>query len=184
MSSFDDAARDLPAFELSDEVKQRQLDAILSGRGSSSDLPQPPHRRWRRSFAIGAGVVVMAGASVGVAAAFGVFSRPPSERGLGYCYSQADLSSPRLTFGVAVPPDEDDGIGDAARMALDICQLNWRTGVFLTTTPDIQYSVDPNGPPVQDVPPLAVCVLETGAIGIFPGDAITCERLGIPNAEL
>lgn len=180
MDSFDDASANLPTFEMSAASVESQLDQLRRLAGSE---PRRSPRRLRRGLTVVLGVCVLAGAGVGVAAAFGVFSRPPSERGVAHCYTTADLDGPRTTFGVAVGP-ATEGLGDAAAAALNICQMNWRSGAFLLSTPEIQQSVDPNGPVIQQAPHLAVCVLGSGAVAVFPGSAETCERLGLAVADL
>lgn len=69
------------------------------------------------------------------------------------CFDSADLRANAAIVGV-------DG-----RSPAEICAEVWATGGF---------------GPGRAVPPLQACVLETGAVGVFPGSgAEVCNRLGI-----
>jgi hypothetical protein len=58
-------------------------------------------------------------------------------------------------------------VGADERHPLDICGEVWRTGGFGEA---------------GEIPTLAACVLQTGAIGVFPsGGRPTCEALGLAN---
>ena len=168
--------------EIDSEVVERHL-AMLA------DLTQPepakPRRRLRRSVAlVAAGVLVTAGAGVGTAAAFGVFSQAPADRGIAHCYATVDLDDPsnHTDFMLAVDPKEvhPGGVGDAAAIAMEVCEGGWAQGRFSATDPKVS---DPD-PTRADfpVPALVACVLPDGSVGVFPGDPRTCAILELPQA--
>lgn len=149
--------------------------------------PTKARRRWKRPVAlIAVGVLVVGGAGVGTAAAFGVFSQAPADRSIAHCYATADLDDPtnHTDFMVAVTPQENDadGVGDAAAAALEVCTGGWAQGRFSATDPKVS---DPH-PSRTDypVPPLVACVLPDGSVGVLPGDPRTCAALGLPTALL
>ena len=172
-------------YEIDPQVAERHL-AMLASLAAHSDQVRS-RRRWRRSVAfIPAGVLVTAGAGVGTAAAFGVFSQAPADRGIAHCYATADLDDPgnHTDFMVAVSPQEvhPGGIGDAAAAAMEVCAGGWAQGRFSATDPKVS---DPH-PDRTDfpVPPLVACVLPDGSVGVFPGDPRTCTLLEVPQALL
>jgi len=171
-------------YEIDPEVAVRHL-AMLADLTHLDQVK--PRRRWRRSVAfITAGVLVTAGAGVGTAAAFGMFSQAPADRGIAHCYATADLDDPNnhTDFMVAVKPlgEHPNGVGDAAAAAMEVCTGGWAQGRFSVTDPKVS---DPH-PNRTDfpVPPLVACVLPDGTVGVFPGDARTCAILEIPQALL
>lgn len=177
---FDEAVRQLPRYELTEAEQEqhlRMLAALPEGRSRS--------RRRRRLAILACAVVGIGGVGVGTAAAFGVFSAPPTDRNMGHCYATADLSDPHnhSDFMVALPPGEaQTTLNDAASQAMDICTGAWMQGMLSTTDPKLR---EPQPPPWnRPVPPLIVCVLPSGQVGVFPGDKTTCARLGLPVAEL
>ena len=189
--SFDDNARRLPRYELSEEAKKRHRDLLASlndaapATSEESSTPlivQPPaKRRPKRGLAIGTAIVVLCGAGVGTAAALGVFSAEPTDRGVAYCYATAQTDGPRTTFSVAGSPDQ---IGDSAASALAICRKQWGTGAVRASEPYLVRDADTNQPPTFPVPALAACVLEEGTLGVFPGSDKVCAQLGLANAAL
>lgn len=197
--SFDEHARRLPRHELSEDAKRRHRDLLASldeddapgenrtpegvaagQRERARDLVPRAGRR-RRGLAIGAAVLVLGGAGIGTAAALGAFSSEPTDRGVAYCYAQAAVDGPRVTFSVAGAPDQT---GDSAASALSICRKQWGTGAVRGSEPYLVRDVDVNQPPSFPVPDLAVCVLDEGAVAVFPGRDSVCAQLGLANATL
>lgn len=132
----------------------------------------------RKAAIVAASVVALAAAGIGTAAAFGLFSKP-TDRSIGHCYTAADLTSAHNDFALATA---DGAPGDSAGYALEICQRDWGNG-------RIQLNALQIGEPDADgrtypVPTLAVCVLESGQVGVFPGDQNTCHTLGLTIADL
>jgi hypothetical protein len=133
----------------------------------------------RRAAIVVASVVALAAAGVGTAAAFGLFSKP-TDRSIGHCYTAADLNAAHNDFALASSPGAESG--DAAGYALDICQRDWGNGRLRINASQIGEP-DPGGARYP-VPSLAVCVLESGQVGVFPGDQNTCRILGLTIADL
>lgn len=190
---FDEALRNMPHFELSDSATAEHLRmlASLPEEGTGSTRVPPGNRgEWQsrrtRIAVIGAAAVGLLGAGIGTAAALGAFSSaPPTDRRGAVCFATADLSHPanHFEFGIAVPPGTNPTIGDAARAATDICRGAWQQGRLSGTPPFV--SEDPKPAPWNyPVPPLVVCVLKSGQVGVFPGTTETCKALGLPVAEL
>jgi hypothetical protein len=176
---FDEAVRSLPRLVLTPQEQERHLRMLAA-------LPPGRPRRRRRRAAIIAGAVVGIGAiGVGTAAALGVFSAPPTDRSAGYCYATTDLPDRSANFGftIAYPPGQTGTTqDDAASQAMEICTDAWRQGRLSTTSPKVR---PPQPQPWNHpVPPLIVCVLDSGQVAVLPGDAKTCARLDLPVAEL
>ncbi len=186
-NDYDDLAARIAAreYRIDPAVADRHLSA-LSGLTSEPAPPVQSSRRRGRVILVAAVVVATAGAGIGTAAALGVFSAPPSERGIAHCYATVDLDDPsnHTDFMVAVTPQERDadGVGDAAAAALEVCSGGWAQGRFSATDPKVS---DPH-PSRTDfpVPHLVACVLPGGSVGVFPGDDRTCAVLNLPSALL
>lgn len=133
---------------------------------------------------IGAALVVASGVGVGTAAALGAFhAEPPTDRRTAHCYTTASLSDPTNHEDFAVATGGNPSLHDAATSALDVCRGGWLQGRYSTTDPEI--ALDPKPPPWNyPVPPLVACVLKNGQVGVFPGRAATCQRLGLKVAKL
>lgn len=91
----------------------------------------------------------------GTAAAFFLRSDTPTDPVAVVCYEAADLEARALD--VAAPNG----------LRADLCGPLWQDG-----------SLGDGGL----VPPLTPCVLDGGGLGIFPGDATVCEKLGLALA--
>lgn len=179
MIPFDHAVTELPQLHLDDATRtahQRMLAALPADPGDR------PKRHRLRLIIAGGAVLVIGGAGVGTAAALGAFSQAPTDRGMGSCYTAADLDAPHGDFAVS----STDGIpGDAAGAALELCSHFFGSGFYSATDPDYRDPmVDPNGPATHPVPPLIPCVMDDGSVGVFPGTAETCADLGLPVADL
>lgn len=111
--------------------------------------PPPSPRRARRSRLL---VPIVAAAAV-LSMGFTVYAltRDVTEpSGIG-CYAAADTGAKTVVVGA-------DGRSPAA-----VCEAVWMGGAF--------------GP--GEMPPLAACVLSTGAVGVFPGGPETCAGLDL-----
>lgn len=103
-----------------------------------------------------AAVAVAVGLAVlGAAAAAWVNSRRPTHTLSIGCYAEARLDA--NTYVISAREGQ----------AVEACLELWRTGTF--------------GAPSE--PGLVACVLESGAVGVFPGDRTTCAGLKRPPAE-
>lgn len=162
-----------------DDLTELQQPAV-GQRPVTSIVGRTARKKVSRKVAIvAASVVALAAAGVGTAAAFGLFSKP-TDRSIGHCYTAADLNAAHNDFALASSPGDESG--DAAGYALDICQRDWGNGRLRINAPQIGES-DPGGA-TYPVPSLAVCVLESGQVGVFPGDQNTCRTLGLTIADL
>jgi hypothetical protein len=173
---FDDFVAELRVHEMDPEVARSQRSRL------EKLVLAPPRRNRKRALVIGAGVVALAAAGVGTAAAFGMFSAPPSDRTTAFCYSSAALTEDpagRIEFAVS-GPGTSGAVGDAAASGIDICSAYWRAGVLEAGAPP-RGDVVPGGG-THPVPKLVACVLPTGQLGVFPGDELACARMGLPNA--
>ncbi|WP_326565656.1 hypothetical protein VSH64_27745 [Amycolatopsis rhabdoformis] len=115
-----------------------------------------------------------------------VTTAKPSERGIAYCYENADITSSasgqHVPFGIS--GHGPNGRGDAAAESLSICATAWAE--------DYHQWQKPGLPRV--VPPLVACVLTSaavdidreaiGAVGVFPGNEQTCAAMGLAVAKI
>lgn len=137
----------------------------------------PPRLRVRKPLVLG---VMALGtlATTGAAAAY-VATRPASVHDQARCYATASLAGGEdfkgTTVGLAQSADGKTG----SASAVELCATVWRAGV-----------VRSDGGPVPDklatdlpVPPLVACTLNNGVAAVFPGDARTCEQLGLPSLD-
>lgn len=183
---FDEAVRHLPRYELPAHVEAEQLCML-------SELTRTEPRRTRlgvatarhRAAVVAASVVVLLGVGAGAAAALGVFAAKPTDRTIGVCYATANLDRADNHFDIAVAQDGGGNPSerDAASSAREICGGAWQQG-RLTSTPPYTREEPLPGPADREVPPLVVCVLRTGQVGVFPGAADTCSALRLAVAEL
>lgn len=188
-SGFDDQVRKLPRYQLSEETKARHLRMLAelasTDKQHTSFRRHPQWARRRRALAIVGIVVVTGGASVGTAAALGLFSAKPTDRKFATCYATDDVNGKdnHLDITVATGGDGNASEKDAANSAMDICTGAWQQGRLSAT--DVKVHEDPQSPPWnRKVPPLIACVLPSGQVGIFPGTSQTCRDLGLLIAEL
>lgn len=184
-TEFDDAVRRLGDLRLSEESRRRHLSMLADLTNASAPDARPPRRRARRGvLVIGAAVVVASGVGIGTAVALGAFSSaPPTDRRIAHCYTTANLSDPSNHEDFAVASGGNPSLRDAASSALDICRGGWLQGRYSAEDPKI--ALNPKPPPWHyPVPPLIACVLKNGQVGVFPGQAATCQQLGLSVAEL
>lgn len=177
----------VPRLRLSEDTKKRHLSALAD----LSAQPVPALRRSQRlrSRLRRTGVIVLAavgvfGASLGTAAALGVFTSP-TDMDIALCYATANLNEPgnHTEFSVAIADGENPHVHNAANLALEICAEAWRQGRLSITEPHVRepvHAVTVERP----VPQLIACVLPSGQVGVFPGSEATCLRLGLHAAIL
>ncbi len=126
-------------------------------------------RRWVIAAAAATGLV----AGAGSAAAWVTASRPADEN-TGYCSRSATLDEDvwkQTSFTQATDAQGHRSVPDA----IDSCATAWRMGVM---TDPANASSTANHP----VPELTACVVDDLLV-IYPGDANTCRRLGIPDLK-
>ncbi|MGI8696176.1 MAG: hypothetical protein ACR2JQ_05935 [Mycobacteriales bacterium] len=136
-------------------------------------------RRRRRTLGTAATLITAAATTGGVAVAQHVLKPAPvTDKSVAHCYS-----APTRASGTGSYPGTDIGIAPAngdgpvpIQNAVAACSLPWRDGILRVgaARPHI-----PDGK-VHPVPHLIGCTLEDGTAAVFPGDAGTCERLGLP----
>ncbi|MDZ4826016.1 MAG: hypothetical protein SGJ13_06065 [Actinomycetota bacterium] len=111
--------------------------------------------RPRRDRRVLVAVAIIIAIALGLLA-FGLVRRESPEKSLGgvVCHPSLDLTGSRF-------------VSFEAGGAVDVCADAWERGLV------------GEGP----VPNLSACILDTGVIGVFPGEAgTTCARLGLPVA--
>ena len=71
---------------------------------------------------------------------------------------------------------------DSGTVAIDdpvaACSQAWQDGLL---TSGGTHVVRPNSATAAKVPTLVACTLHEGVAAVFPGDPLTCERLGLPQ---
>lgn len=172
-----------PAREMSAERREALRDLLMA-------QVSPPHRPWwRRSKQAGiAGIGVTALVLAGGAAAAYVAFKPASDKLSVICYSEAKLGDDvrRFTYAEAnpvtassKPSTETATIADPERACAEL----WKSGVLTPASADRpDASADQPGA-AKPVPQLVACTTEDNVAAVFPGDAKTCERLGLPRTS-
>ena len=118
---------------------------------SGEDGGEGGGRRRRPSKRLVVGVAVATVGLVAAAAAW-VVTRPADNPTRVACFAAADLEADTAPLAA--------GLGDPVAA----CEEVWRTGPFQAW---------------GAVPPLAACVLDSGGVGVFPGEPSVCDRLGL-----
>jgi hypothetical protein len=131
-------------------------------------------RRLRRPVpAIGIASVAVATMGAGVAAYVG--SAPATDHTVVHCFTSLGTRDRDLGTDTNYLSDSHD--------AIETCANLWRAGVLQLGKAQAQVQAIPSmGPLRQDLPapPLVACTLH-GEAAVFPGDAGTCRRLGLPT---
>jgi hypothetical protein len=144
-------------------------DRVRQAHAIAELIATPPRRRVRRMvLTIGTGTVLVATIAAGAAA---YFSETPTVRSSVYCYTSAGTSAQDLGTETNYRAADQDAVA--------ICAALWEIGdlhLGLTGPTPPSTAAEPSALPV---PPLVACVLH-GEAAVFPGDASTCQRLGLP----
>jgi hypothetical protein len=142
---------------------------------------------WRRSWqglAVGGGAftLVLAG---GAATAYVAFLEPTDKASV-VCYSSADLDAsnvPGVRVAVADQMPANSAPSSSGTVAIDdpvaACSQAWQDGLLPS---DDSGAASRDAVAANQVPPLVACTLDEGVAAVFPGDPLTCERLGLPQA--
>ncbi|HEY6738932.1 MAG TPA: hypothetical protein VI076_08785 [Actinopolymorphaceae bacterium] len=154
--------------------------------------PAPWWRRSGRSMTIGTGVVALVLVGGGAAAAYVAF-KPVSNPNTVQCYAAASRDAASTVPQVAVAKSWTEGepavtepvpVSDPVKA----CQVLWDYGILRPDStkvhqPENPAEVRPGNPAgtSRRAPRLVACTLDEGVAGVFPGDASTCERLGLPR---
>jgi hypothetical protein len=95
------------------------------------------------------------------------------------CYTSPTLQGGDDDFlGTTAVQAIPSGGGPTKVSPIDICAMLWENGILRSGE-----KVVGAGPLLtnQPVPQLVACTLDNGIAAVFPGDAGTCERLGLPR---
>lgn len=141
------------------------------------------HRWWHRPIAIGIGTAV-AGASI--AAGSYVTFRAPTNTYISYCFSQQSLNRSHATqnaFVVKQPSlAERVTTGGPAKQTVptstQLCELDWSNGIVRRNQ---RPAGDPQPGADLHVPKLVACTMKD-SVAVYPGNANTCRKLGLPSA--
>ena len=171
----------LPPDRAMTRVRRDALRDVLEEQVRKSHRPW-----WRRSWqglAVGGGAftLVLAG---GAATAYVAF-KEPADKASVLCYSNPDLDSssvPGLRVAVAEKMPANSASSNSNTVAIDdpvaACSQAWQDGLLKS---DDSGAVSPDAVTAHQVPPLVACTLDEGVAAVFPGDPLTCERLGLPQ---
>jgi hypothetical protein len=160
---------------------ERAWAAFAATELKKSSLIEPSCLRLLRGSRVLAGVALMVAASaagVGVAAAVNYLRYAPvTNLGIAHCYSLAQLGNNGTDVGAVGALGSNPQIANA----LGTCQMLWQDG-FLS--PGVVGAVRVTGNiTLHQVPALVVCTMGNGTAGVFPGDATTCQILGLSEAN-
>jgi len=136
-------------------------------------------RRQRRSFGVAAVLATTVAATTGgVAVADHLLKPAPvTNKGMAHCSAVAKLSSGNTYAGPEIAFAPANGNGPVPiQNAIAACSLPWRDGI-LRAGSTRQHTPDGKTHPV---PHLVGCTLMDGSAAVFPGNAETCQRLGLP----
>ncbi|SHG35377.1 hypothetical protein [Streptoalloteichus hindustanus] len=115
-----------------------------------------------------------------------IWTEAPTVRDPAYCYKSADLTSKEINQHVptSISGRTETGRGDTAAHIVELCRIAWRDNIY-------EWRPAKPAGEAHDVPDLVACVLssrsedvESGAVGVFPGDEQTCADLGLAVARL
>ena len=163
------APRSLPAHRR--HAALSQLEAIVADHGS--------RRRWTRAPVIVPVVVAIVLSTAAASVAFLRF-QPVTDKSTARCYTVASLGGGDRFSGTTISPAGTPGSAAQVDNALGVCADLWRQGFLRLGTTSIQRPA-PNT--TNEVPSLVACTLSNGTAGVFPGDAGTCAKLGLPLAS-
>jgi hypothetical protein len=171
-------ARELPA-ERIDELRA-ELELFVA-----SELMESRRRRrgwWsRRGTIIGAGIGIVAIGSGGTALALSLIKPAPvTDTSVARCYSVVTRDTGTTFPGTTIAePSSTEGAGRVLA-AVETCSAVWRAGILQL---GVRTAVNRPTNSQYPVPALVGCTLPDGIAAVFPGDAQTCEQLGLA-AEL
>jgi hypothetical protein len=147
---------------------------------------------WRRSrrtatVSVGAMALVLAG---GAASAYVAFKAPTNLASVvcfsaatpqaleGFGDNQVAVADPNGTDARPAPARSDTLAG---KDPIGTCTSLWKSGILVAGATELKTNARSASDPAP-VPDLVACTLKEGVAGVFPGDAETCERLGLPSA--
>jgi hypothetical protein len=149
-------------------IPEAEAQAIL--RALREEMTRKPW--WRRRAVVFSFGLAAAVATAGGTATYVAF-REPTDRSVVTCYAEASTAADTRSIDAALAEANGDGPAEVEN-ALQLCGQVWRDGLL---------AGDPGDPPVfgsTQAPDLVACTLPDGSLGVFPGGAATCPRLGLP----
>lgn len=161
---------DLPAERA--RAARSQLEQIVATRRGTA--------RRRAGLVACAGVVVVLGTSAG-AVAYVRASAPVTYKTEARCYTVASLAGGDNFRGTTVADAARPGSTAAVDDALSVCAALFRQGFLRVGAAGMPPPGPGIGKPDHRVPRLTECVLPDGTAAVFPGNAGTCQRLGLPR---
>jgi hypothetical protein len=149
--------------------------AAAARRTLEEAISSGPRRIWWRTPAVLSGAVASVVLTAGVGVAYVAFA-PATDHSRVRCYSTAALGSGSSFKGSDISAASSDTNPTPTIAPVDACGAMWRAGIV---QPDGGHGYDPAAAE-HSVPALVACVLKGGVAGVFPGDAGTCAKLGLP----
>lgn len=163
------------------ESEKQLLRTLVDSAGPSTRIVRRPR------FLIVATLAGLGISGASVAAAYTVLApRAATVHDSARCYSSVSSNTGSKFPGATVSAAQPTGgsPADSAATALGVCAGLWQRG-FLTAAgfaaPNVALDSDGLPPAIYPVPPLVACVLKSGQVAVFPGDASSCGRLGLPT---
>jgi len=166
-------------------VVEEPTDADVESRAGQRLSTAGSGQRRRRVLvaSIAAGALVAVGGGLAVA---GLTRTPPTQPDELRCFGlvTSEYDDEYLFVGVryADPAGGDDAT--TADVALELCAQQWARGTLTGGEPPVDFTVPPDAPATNPVPPLQACVLPGGGVGVYPGEPGVCAALGFPEADL
>lgn len=172
------------AFEMLGEQYLTESEHSFARANLSAQILQNPRqvitRRRRVRYTLGA-VLGLAIMGAGTATAVVILQPAPvTDHHTARCYQEVSTNFgddfPGITVAEAVA--NDNATDGEVRAPIQVCAATWEAGAF----PVRDYRAYPPPSSPSPVPELIGCVLPDGTAAVFPGNAATCDRLGLPVA--
>jgi hypothetical protein len=171
--------KDLPAERY---MPPARLQARQQAVERFAKAPAPRRRVTRvtaRVVALVAGILVLVMGGTAVAyVAFMPATVPVANQ--TRCYTKASVGEGDDFYGTTVGQALSAGSNARkAEAAVDICSSLWRQGILKLDSKQVGFPAENRTDYL--VPSLVACRLENGIAAVFPGDEMTCSRLGLPR---
>jgi hypothetical protein len=152
------------------EAMRRELEAVVA---------KVDRRRPHRTAVIGGATAFIV---LGTGAGAAVYLRHESVTNKSYarCYTTDSVGSGTNFVGTTIAEAGSPGKPGQVNNALSVCSALWREGII---GPNSGPSGNVSRSTTYPVPNLAVCRMPDGTAAVFPGDAKTCAKLGLPVAQ-
>lgn len=147
--------------------------ALLRHLRSEGERRRATVRR-RVAMGLGAGLVLVASASIATAAIVG--SHPPPDPDIVYCLASPHRGSDgQFTFAAASLHSSLPGAGDP----ISVCRDMWQRGALDPGADQLAATPTPRTPPVD----LQVCTMDDGSPAVVPGRPGVCRTAGLAPAR-